>query len=679
MTIQELKDLVLQKIAGQGSQIDIGGALPPVLNGILDTLAATQSITQVNVTVDEGTGTPSAEASVADGVLTLNFHNLKGEKGEQGNTGSSVDYPFELVNNLTTDDATKALSAAQGVVLDNKVSQLGQEAIVKKLGENLFDKATAKIGYFIDSSGNEEANANYNASAFIPVVAGETYADASESGAPFRFVNFYDSNKAHTSTRISDQHTFTVPSGASYVRITFYAGNSYDNYAMVAKSSTRIPFESYNPIAGYEAVQIADNIVSTQKLQSKGVTLEKLGDDVIEEIESAGSIKNIKDHNSTNLVNPADILPGYWNTGYVASDSYKYVHLDISELQAGSTLTCLNSAGVAKLMRFCRFYNGNTYKSGVSDVNNTTIPDGVDNVYITFYVGAFIDGDNASVGVFNSATPTWSKYEEYIKALWTDKPSDPQALARIVDLPDGTDPVLNGKKWCPLGDSFTEGVTNTRISEGIYAGEKKVYPFFIGNRTGINVVKTFFAGGRTLAFPATPGDFTNSICNPSAPCYYQNIPEDVDYITIYLGINDSHHAPGSDGGDGEDNTGKIPIGTIDDATTATYYGAWNAVLSWLIENRPFAHIGIIVSNGCETAEYRTAQIAVARKYGIPFIDLNGDDRTPFMIRSTNTNIPSAIRTKRTQVQAVDYPSNTHPNDEAHEFESVFIENFLRTI
>ena len=30
-------------------------------------------------------------------------------------------------------------------------------------------------------------------------------------------------------------------------------------------------------------------------------------------------------------------------------------------------------------------------------------------------------------------------------------------------------------------------------------------------------------------------------------------------------------------------------------------------------------------------------------------------------------------------QAVDYPSNTHPNDRAHEFESVFIESFLRSI
>ena len=156
MTIQELKDLVLQKIAGQGSQIDIGGALPPVLNGILDTLAATQSITQVNVTVDEGTGTPSAEASVADGVLTLNFHNLKGEKGEQGNTGSSVDYPFELVNNLTSDDATKALCAAEGVVLDGKISQLGQEVADLEAEEGALRRESTEfvIAYPVTAGGS---------------------------------------------------------------------------------------------------------------------------------------------------------------------------------------------------------------------------------------------------------------------------------------------------------------------------------------------------------------------------------------------------------------------------------------------------------------------------------------------------------------------------------------------
>ena len=40
------------------------------------------------------------------------------------------------------------------------------------------------------------------------------------------------------------------------------------------------------------------------------------------------------------------------------------------------------------------------------------------------------------------------------------------------------------------------------------------------------------------------GTFHNSLTDPEADCYYRNIPEDVDYITIYLGINDSHHEHG---------------------------------------------------------------------------------------------------------------------------------------
>lgn len=175
MTIQELKDLVRLKIAGQGTMVDAGGALPPVLNGILDTLAATQNVESVVVTVDGGEGTPSADATFADGVLTLAFHNLKGEKGDQGNTGSSVDYPFELVNNVTTDDATKALSAAQGVVLDGKISQLGQEVtyVAQEVsGETIqFVPQWLWEGQYIDLSGVRHSASNWNIS--VPFVLGK--------------------------------------------------------------------------------------------------------------------------------------------------------------------------------------------------------------------------------------------------------------------------------------------------------------------------------------------------------------------------------------------------------------------------------------------------------------------------------------------------------------------------
>ncbi len=236
--------------------------------------------------------------------------------------------------------------------------------------------------------------------------------------------------------------------------------------------------------------------------------------------------------------------------------------------------------------------------------------------------------------------------------------------------------ILYGKKWAVCGDSFTAGVTGTLLSEGLYKGKSRAYPHFIGNRNHMEIVP-FFMGGRTLAFPAD-GTFHNSLTDPEAECFYQNIPEDSDYITICLGINDSHHEHGK-GGDGEDPRGIIPIGTPEDTTVHTYWGAWNTVLSWLIVNRPFAHIGILVSNGCDREEYRTVQINAAIKYGIPYIDLNGDRNTPVMIRSQNPDIPPEVKRAVLLKQAVDYPANTHPNDAAHEYESTFIEAFLRRL
>ena len=97
------------------------------------------------------TGTPEAP------VLNVTI-----PQGMQGNTGSSVDYPYELVNNLTTNDATKGLSAAQGVVLDGKVSQL--EAKVDEIDANVrtipMTKATM-VGRVFVSTKVKDSNASY--------------------------------------------------------------------------------------------------------------------------------------------------------------------------------------------------------------------------------------------------------------------------------------------------------------------------------------------------------------------------------------------------------------------------------------------------------------------------------------------------------------------------------------
>lgn len=238
--------------------------------------------------------------------------------------------------------------------------------------------------------------------------------------------------------------------------------------------------------------------------------------------------------------------------------------------------------------------------------------------------------------------------------------------------------ILYGKKWCPFGDSFTEWTTEV-IQNGKYKGEYKTYPFIIALRNGIEIDKRFFRSGRTMAYPSDH-TFTNSATCPSCDGYYQNIPEDADYITIMLGINDVNHANGSGvTPDGEDATGVITLGTVDDTTTETYCGAYNTVLSWLRENRPFAHVGIIVTNGTTREDYTNAQIALAKKWGYPYINLNGDERTPAMIRCWNSNMSEELKTKLAMIQGADYPSNTHPNAKAHEYESTFIEAWMRTL
>ena len=234
--------------------------------------------------------------------------------------------------------------------------------------------------------------------------------------------------------------------------------------------------------------------------------------------------------------------------------------------------------------------------------------------------------------------------------------------------------VLLGKKWVPCGDSFTQ-YTNAQFTTGIYAGYNKTYPFLIALRNNMKLETAFFMSGRTMAYPAD-GTFTNSLTCPSSPGYYQNIPADVDYITIMLGINDSQHTSGS---------GQIPLGTITDSSTSTYYGAYNTVLSWIRTNRPFAHVGIIVTNGTERQNYTDAQIALAKKWGYPIINLNGDERTPVMIRPYNTDISIALKDLIKQEMAIDFDGSQtgtvdlHPNYQAHAYESTFIENWLMSL
>ena len=231
---------------------------------------------------------------------------------------------------------------------------------------------------------------------------------------------------------------------------------------------------------------------------------------------------------------------------------------------------------------------------------------------------------------------------------------------------------LWGKKWVACGDSFTAGdfsgdtTGDYLFSEGRFIGKKKVYPYFIGLRNNMTIVNEAIGGSIIALSKAYLEDPENVSINTRSPFSYQRykeIPKDADYITLWFGINDSV------------NTN---LGTISDTTNETFYGAWNVVLEYLITNHPFAKIGIIITNGGK-AEYRQAERDIAKKWGIPFLDMMGDEQVPPIFgRESSLGFSSVAHNLRSASFRVS-ESNGHPNQYAHEYQSTFIEEFLRRL
>lgn len=182
-------------------------------------------VTSVVATVDNTVGTPTCTVSLVGQQLTLAFSGLK---GAQGDTGSSVDYPFTIVNNLTTNDATQALSAAMGVELAGQVSQLEQEVnentdaingtITVVRSTNLLNPAACVLGYINKDTGEVGATDARYVSDFIPVSENGLYCNAYNGYGASGRAAVYDASKNYL--RALESSSYTYQSGDGFVRWT---------------------------------------------------------------------------------------------------------------------------------------------------------------------------------------------------------------------------------------------------------------------------------------------------------------------------------------------------------------------------------------------------------------------------------------------------------------------------
>ena len=457
--------------------------------------------------------------------------------------------------------------------------------------------------------------------------------------------------KGYTASQIPQLVTLEVPAGAKYIvsdiRSTYYT--SMSDFTVIGTLKDKIddvPTEN-----------------SEMLVKSGGVYQAIVDHGIATEVKPMG----------INLYDPSKAQRGYINnsSGNIA-DSDSYVTSDFIPISSGqsvviSRIRCFLAYDVNKAPITTSYHNGL-----VSNYTYTATTDG----YIR--ASLYVSYASSNLIAYGNTAPTYEPYSTEVRAEDDIHLSDTMRE----DAATEGDGIFYGKKWVACGDSFTHGsftdsLTNDYIfTDFPYYGQNKVYPFWIGRRNkGLTVINEAISG-------STMGAGVNGI-NPFSDARYTAIPTDTDYITLEFGINDAGHG--------------VPIGTIDDTTNETFYGAWNVVLEYFAKHFPFAHIGIIVGPGMQTTtgqQYANAEIDIAKKWGIPYLNIqfeSGNGKIPLMLRTSNPDVNATITVDGTtmplksyinQIQYVN-PSETtpnyHPNEKAHEFESTFIEAWLRTL
>lgn len=211
--------------------------------------------------------------------------------------------------------------------------------------------------------------------------------------------------------------------------------------------------------------------------------------------------------------------------------------------------------------------------------------------------------------------------------------------------------VLLRKKLVTAGDSYTSADFSDSYAQ--YNG--KNFGYYIAQRNEMTFVNAG-VGGSTMA---KTNDGTDAQRVPFSISRYQEIPADTDYLTIWFGINDVAHTD---------------LGTIDDVTNETFYGAWNVVLNYYLSTRAWMKVLIIVTTGANE-QYRNAIREVAARWGYPVLDWWRDNIPAFFDKDDMSNYARNLRRNAFGYNAF----NGHPSPQWHEHFSTVIEQYLRSL
>ena len=201
---------------------------------------------------------------------------------------------------------------------------------------------------------------------------------------------------------------------------------------------------------------------------------------------------------------------------------------------------------------------------------------------------------------------------------------------------------LRGKKIVFLGDSITQGAGATK--------KENVYLEVCAKKLGAKAVN-FGVGGTRIAPQITPS--AEAFCDEYFLLRAKKMDKDADLVVVFGGTNDFGH-------------GDAPFGRIGDKDPATFCGAYDALIEYLMATYgkekliivyPLRRRNETATNGDGSkaegskplAEYHDAEKVIAEKCGLKSVDFWNDG-------DLNPNTPDGNE---------NFADGLHPNDIGH--------------
>ena len=564
-----------------------------------------------------------------------------------------------IADNLTTDDATQALSAKQGKVLDGKVTQLGQD-IEDAISESdtISVKTTKVAGLKMRTAGiTADANAILY---YFPAEAGVAYA--------IRWGNT-------SSGTIRICRSSSVPS-AGLTEIT-----NYTTKAPSERGTTITPSANCYISIGMDrdTFGVGDPNVTTAKTSGIGLDVKNLKQ-VTTQLES--DLSNVEDvvDGVASMQNPFSILSSQIADG---SDSRFPAGSVVGGVATSKCSPLIRTENIARIVYSLLAYtSASSFAIAFYDENRV-------------FISGLKSDSSAETELLASSFPAGASYvrvgsvfdNQFTPSVKLYSSEDILTLSgEVAEFKENTDagnlkplPVF----WAACGDSITHA-NHSAMTE--LPADDTYRP--IDDYTD----KTGYSNARTGAYPNYAYHFCkkqrmqwanygyggtilgeyipkylgeNNLLYPFVGTRITQFKEGIpwNYISIMFGWNDNMHGPvyqkdkwlsetyGGDIGypytddligaegfatqaqkDACDALGETYffdafIGNINDTGKDTWYGAWNYALGYLMRKYPDAKIMIMCpfiggTDRTNSQKFRASVKAVAEKYGVAVFDFN---------------------------------------------------------